>query len=400
MKCGRIFFVLFLLLAGCATGYHSLGFTGGYSDIQLSENSFKVSFVGNGHTLQDQAVDFALLRSSDISLRHGFKYFVINGIESHTRKSYIATGYGVSSVTRPRANVIITCYHKKPFLNGMKVYNAVFLSNSIRKRYGLRPLTIEADDQEESRASQHVDNSINPQKNSSDKDNFIAFLIQHVEPKPLRKFISLYRSLYAHNGKEFFEDFLSSSWYVSFKEKNHRNPVVAIIDQRHVAFYSAPPRHVWMPINGGLNFYFVPQPWAEKDVIQSKLTRTGKISVVVFKNRALASEERYFQMKHADDNYVTFPGHLEGADAVLLLTDKKSPPQPLAFQTDDGGLPFEIADVVPIFLHVKLISLSSDEILWTRVYPLDILINKTFCHPPGPGLTGTPTFFNSCYSDN
>jgi len=42
--------VLQLLFIACATQYKPLGVTGGYSDMQLGENIFKVSFRGNDYT--------------------------------------------------------------------------------------------------------------------------------------------------------------------------------------------------------------------------------------------------------------------------------------------------------------------------------------------------------------
>ena len=35
---------------GCATSYQSKGFTGGFSETQVSANSFQVYFQGNGYT--------------------------------------------------------------------------------------------------------------------------------------------------------------------------------------------------------------------------------------------------------------------------------------------------------------------------------------------------------------
>lgn len=39
-----------LIAAGCATGYHARGLSGGFSETQLDENVFEVSFHGNGYT--------------------------------------------------------------------------------------------------------------------------------------------------------------------------------------------------------------------------------------------------------------------------------------------------------------------------------------------------------------
>ena len=75
--CHRGALILPLLLFGCATTYQSDGATGGYSETQLDENVFVVHFSGNGFTKKARAADFALLRSSELTLEHGYKYFVI-----------------------------------------------------------------------------------------------------------------------------------------------------------------------------------------------------------------------------------------------------------------------------------------------------------------------------------
>ncbi len=69
--------VFMLFIQGCATTYQSTGLTGGYSETQLDENVFKVSFHGNGHTGRERVTDFTILRSAELILEHGYKYFII-----------------------------------------------------------------------------------------------------------------------------------------------------------------------------------------------------------------------------------------------------------------------------------------------------------------------------------
>lgn len=58
---------LCLLLAACATGYKPEGFSGGFFELQLSENVYRVSFDGNGYTGSRRAADMALLRSAELT---------------------------------------------------------------------------------------------------------------------------------------------------------------------------------------------------------------------------------------------------------------------------------------------------------------------------------------------
>lgn len=78
-----------ILLAACASPYQPEGFGGGYSETQLSENIFKVSFRGNGYTSEDRAADMALLRSAELALENGFKYFAV--VDEQIRFSTVPT---------------------------------------------------------------------------------------------------------------------------------------------------------------------------------------------------------------------------------------------------------------------------------------------------------------------
>lgn len=66
-----------LLLAGCATSYKPAGINGGYSDIQLNVDMYKVSFKGNDATSLDRVQNFLLRRCAELTLQKGYKYFVI-----------------------------------------------------------------------------------------------------------------------------------------------------------------------------------------------------------------------------------------------------------------------------------------------------------------------------------
>lgn len=62
-------------LGGCATGYQSTGFAGGFEDTALAPNIYRVRFKGNGYTSSSRAEDLALLRSADLTLQKGYRYF-------------------------------------------------------------------------------------------------------------------------------------------------------------------------------------------------------------------------------------------------------------------------------------------------------------------------------------
>ena len=152
-----IFIAVAILLTGCATAYQRQGFAGGFSETQLGENVFRVSFKGNTHTSSERAADFNLLRSAELALENGFSYFVIvdserysktrtrtTPITSHTTGSAYGYGnYAYGSVTttttggqtrfysKPRTVNTIVCFKNKPEIDSL-VYDAAIIVMSIK----------------------------------------------------------------------------------------------------------------------------------------------------------------------------------------------------------------------------------------------------------------------------
>ncbi|MFD2177758.1 CC0125/CC1285 family lipoprotein [Veronia pacifica] len=158
--------VLILVLAclqGCATTYQSNGFTGGYSETQIDENVFKVTFKGNAYTSKERASDFTLLRSAELTLQNGFTYFAVIDANSYSSNSTYTTPttsntsasfYGSGSYTygnattttyggqtynisKPNSSNTIVCFKEKP--ENLFSYNAKFTYKSISQKYGIFP---------------------------------------------------------------------------------------------------------------------------------------------------------------------------------------------------------------------------------------------------------------------
>jgi hypothetical protein len=164
MKFNYIILVVFFvsIFSGCATAYKREGFTGGFSETQLGENVFQVSFRGNGFSSRTRASDFALLRSSEITLENGFRYFIITDSEKYSKKSSYKTptrshttgrahsygnySYGSAKtktyggqtykISKPRANNTIVCFEEKPNIVGA-VFDATFIVSSIKQKYNI-----------------------------------------------------------------------------------------------------------------------------------------------------------------------------------------------------------------------------------------------------------------------
>ena len=123
--------------------------------------AFQIRFAGNGYTSSERAQDFALLRAADLTLTHGFRYFAIaNSAEGSSISSVTlpGTSYTTGNVTRygntavgsatttyipptsipiikPRAGILIRCFQQRPPAG--YVFDASFLSQSIRAKYGM-----------------------------------------------------------------------------------------------------------------------------------------------------------------------------------------------------------------------------------------------------------------------
>ena len=146
----------FFLLVGCATSYQKSGFTGGYEETQLAENVFRVNFRGNRYTKLPRATDFALLRTAELTLEHGYKYFVLVSESSTVNNSSVTTPYqtqttgdisgnsfnansfttgGPVTISKPSSNNTFMCFKEKP---KQFSYDAEFVYKSIRTKYGIK----------------------------------------------------------------------------------------------------------------------------------------------------------------------------------------------------------------------------------------------------------------------
>jgi hypothetical protein len=167
-----------LILSGCATSYHSIGLTGGYTDTQLAPDVFRVVFRGNGYTAPERAQDFALLRASELTLQRGCICFAI--IDEHNSTSIstwttpghtdtiaYGTGYsygniylnpyggrysGTSSAYvkasttytppetyvfyKPETGLLVRAFQTKP--DGIFTFDAAFLERSLKQTYRIK----------------------------------------------------------------------------------------------------------------------------------------------------------------------------------------------------------------------------------------------------------------------
>ena len=99
----RILLVFTILsLTSCAADnasrYHPVDETGGYINSKLQEGMYRVSFGGNAYDDEIASSDYALLRSAEVTLEGGYKYFTVL---QHDTKSFAYVEY-VCYITEDR----------------------------------------------------------------------------------------------------------------------------------------------------------------------------------------------------------------------------------------------------------------------------------------------------------
>jgi hypothetical protein len=90
--------VVAALISGCATGYNAKGLTGGYSDVQIDENTYRVSYSGNKFTDPSKLESLLIYRAADLTVQKGFDWFTLRDKSSEGKWSgqYGKTGTIVS----------------------------------------------------------------------------------------------------------------------------------------------------------------------------------------------------------------------------------------------------------------------------------------------------------------
>ena len=148
------------LLTACATTYQSTGFSGGFREVQLDKNIWKVTFNGNGFTGKQRAEDLAMLRSADLTLKNGYKYFAFistdSSVSNHVMQmpsssttTFSANRYGnnisgtaftnnyggnIVNIRKPSSTNTVFMARTRDEINGTS-YDAEFICSSLGKSY-------------------------------------------------------------------------------------------------------------------------------------------------------------------------------------------------------------------------------------------------------------------------
>lgn len=148
--------VLAVMVGGCAltgaTAYQPAGADGGYTELQLAPDMFRVAFQGNPYTSQERVADMALLRAADLALARGAPYFVVINQLRQSRSlpnppvvtipyaSYGHAFWGPANspmiVQDHRAELAIRLLRDEPG-PGASAYSALLLREELNRRYGV-----------------------------------------------------------------------------------------------------------------------------------------------------------------------------------------------------------------------------------------------------------------------
>jgi hypothetical protein len=113
-----------LILTCCATPYkrYSDGFFSskiGFSDYQIAQNVFSVSFRAGWFSDQSQVSTFVLKRAAEITRQHNFQYFTVNHTSDQTQLikhvSLDSDGRLSTEIYKyPAITLHIKCYNDSP----------------------------------------------------------------------------------------------------------------------------------------------------------------------------------------------------------------------------------------------------------------------------------------------
>ena len=123
------------VLSGCA-GYQPSTFFGGLTEVQLDKNLWRVTFRGNGFTSKQKAEDLAMLRSAELTLQSGFRYFFFVSSKWSNSRAYIQTGPNgqMTEMTKPsKTNTVFMAKTREEI--GKVAFDAQLVCSSLGKFY-------------------------------------------------------------------------------------------------------------------------------------------------------------------------------------------------------------------------------------------------------------------------
>jgi len=121
-----IVFAIIILISSCATTYKKDGFGGGYTDMYLGEDQYRIDVRGNEFTSRQRVKYIALLRAAIITIENEKEYFIIvdSNAEKSTEYSQSSSG-SISSTTNYYFNIVIKISNNDSGINAKNIINEI-----------------------------------------------------------------------------------------------------------------------------------------------------------------------------------------------------------------------------------------------------------------------------------
>jgi hypothetical protein len=94
-----------LLLAGCATGYQEMGFTGGVEAQQVTTDTWRIVARGNAYTSDTRVQDFVLMKAAETTKAAGATHFFVGGTRDQTQQGAVVTPGAAQTTIQGRTAV-------------------------------------------------------------------------------------------------------------------------------------------------------------------------------------------------------------------------------------------------------------------------------------------------------
>jgi len=119
-------FTVIFTISSCATTYKKDGFGGGYTDMYLGNDQYRIDVRGNEFTTRQRVKDIALLRAAIITIEKEKEYFII--VDSNVEKSIEYSQYSsgnISSTTNYYFNIVIKISNNDSGLNAKAIIDEI-----------------------------------------------------------------------------------------------------------------------------------------------------------------------------------------------------------------------------------------------------------------------------------
>lgn len=85
-----------LVLAGCTT-YKPMGFAGGFREVQLAQNAYRIETRGNAFASAEKVSEMAVVRAAELAQQRGFRSFIVMDSEDYEQQGSAVMGSGTYS---------------------------------------------------------------------------------------------------------------------------------------------------------------------------------------------------------------------------------------------------------------------------------------------------------------